>query len=125
MKNDSYLNLKQKIEKEIQKLQKQAEALQKKRRGPVIASIIKSMHEYDISPEEIVAAFSKKSPGRTTAPRTAAAKVASKRPPVPPKYKHPETGATWTGRGKPPRWITDAENQGTARDTFLIKGASE
>lgn len=122
MKNDSYLNLKQKIEKEIQKLQKQAEALQKKRRGPVIASIIKSMREYDISPEEIVAAFSKKSPGRATAPRTTATKVASKRPPVPPKYKHPETGATWTGRGKPPRWITDAETQGTTRDTFLIKG---
>lgn len=22
-----------------------------------------------------------------------------------PKYRDPATGATWTGRGKPPRWI--------------------
>jgi DNA-binding protein H-NS len=22
-----------------------------------------------------------------------------------PKYRDPETGATWTGRGKPPHWI--------------------
>lgn len=121
MKNDSYLNLKQKIEKEIQKLQKQAEALQKKRRGPVIASIIKSMREYEISPEEIVAAYNRKSGGRAPTPRAATNKTAGKRPPVPPKYKHPESGATWTGRGKPPRWVTDAEAQGTSRETFLIK----
>lgn len=119
MKNDSYLTLKQKIEKEIQKLQKQAEALQKKRRGPVIASIVKSMREYDITPEEIASAFTKKPSGRPGAPRSAT-KTAVKRTPVPPKYKHPETGATWTGRGKPPRWITDAEQQGASRDTFLI-----
>lgn len=121
MKSDSYLTLKQKIEKEIQKLQKQAQALQKKRRGPVIASIIKSMREYDITPEEIASAFSKKSAGRTATVRTSASKTAGKRAPVPPKYKHPETGATWTGRGKPPRWVTDAESQGISRETFLIK----
>lgn len=22
-----------------------------------------------------------------------------------PKFRNPETGATWTGRGKPPKWI--------------------
>lgn len=25
--------------------------------------------------------------------------------PVAPKYRNPATGATWTGRGKPPLWI--------------------
>jgi DNA-binding protein H-NS len=24
---------------------------------------------------------------------------------VAPKYRHPETGATWTGRGRPPAWV--------------------
>ena len=24
---------------------------------------------------------------------------------VPPKYRNPQTGETWTGRGKEPRWI--------------------
>ena len=27
------------------------------------------------------------------------------RPSVAPKYRNPETGATWSGRGKPPKWI--------------------
>ena len=34
---------------------------------------------------------------------------------VAPKYKDPATGATWTGRGKPPRWIADKD-----RTQFLI-----
>lgn len=32
-----------------------------------------------------------------------------------PKYRDPLSGATWTGRGKPPRWIAHQE-----RDRFLI-----
>lgn len=35
---------------------------------------------------------------------------------VTPKYRHPETGATWSGRGKPPTWIA-----GQDRDHFLIQ----
>ncbi|WP_321967201.1 H-NS histone family protein [Burkholderia cepacia] len=36
--------------------------------------------------------------------------------PVPPKYRDPKTGATWSGRGKAPRWISGAKNRGR----FLI-----
>ncbi|MCG8985824.1 H-NS histone family protein [Delftia acidovorans] len=32
-----------------------------------------------------------------------------------PKYRDPVTGATWTGRGKPPNWIS-----GKVRESFLI-----
>lgn len=35
---------------------------------------------------------------------------------VPPKYRDPVTGKTWTGRGKAPRWL-----DGQDRDTFLIR----
>ncbi|MGE8449423.1 MAG: H-NS family nucleoid-associated regulatory protein [Pseudomonadales bacterium] len=35
-----------------------------------------------------------------------------------PKYRDPATGATWTGRGKPPNWIV-----GKDRDQFLIETA--
>ncbi|WP_394791321.1 H-NS family nucleoid-associated regulatory protein [Rhodoferax sp.] len=34
---------------------------------------------------------------------------------VAPKYRNPATGDTWTGRGKPPKWIQDQE-----RNQFLI-----
>ncbi|WP_316679391.1 H-NS histone family protein [Ralstonia chuxiongensis] len=32
-----------------------------------------------------------------------------------PKYQNPMTGATWSGRGRPPSWI------GIERDKFLIR----
>lgn len=41
------------------------------------------------------------------------AKPASK---VAAKYRNPETGAEWSGRGKPPLWIKDIED----RTQFLI-----
>ena len=34
---------------------------------------------------------------------------------VAPKYRNPATGQTWTGRGKPPKWI-----QGQDRAQFAI-----
>ncbi|MGB6103513.1 MAG: H-NS histone family protein [Pusillimonas sp.] len=118
MTRDTYSALKQKIEKEIQKLQKQAQALQVKQRGPVITSIIRSMREYDITPDDIAAAYNKKT-GGTRARKTTAAAPAAKRS-VPVKYRHPQTGETWTGRGKAPRWISNAEAEGKSRNDFLI-----
>jgi DNA-binding protein H-NS len=32
------------------------------------------------------------------------AKAKSARAPVAPKYRDPVSGATWTGRGRPPKW---------------------
>jgi DNA-binding protein H-NS len=120
MTRDTYSNLKQKIEKEILKLQKQAKALQTKRRGPVITSIIRSMREYDITPDDITEAFNRKT--ARPAPRKADTPTPVKRT-VPIKYRHPDSGATWTGRGKPPRWISAAEAEGKSRSDFLIAPA--
>ena len=39
---------------------------------------------------------------------------------APAKYRDPATGATWTGRGKPPNWIKDQE-----REDFLIESKPE
>ncbi|QAA93709.1 H-NS histone family protein [Pollutimonas thiosulfatoxidans] len=117
MTRDSYTAQKQKIEKEIQKLQKQALALQTKRRGPVVTSILRSMREYDITPDDIASAYNRKT---SHVAKKAAAAGAPKRT-VPPKYRNPKTGDTWTGRGKAPRWITAAESEGQQRDSFLIK----
>ncbi len=122
MTRDNYSALKQKIEKEIAKLQKQAQALQAKQRGPVITSIIRSMREYDITPEDIAAAYKQKTAARAgtgTRARKTATSPAVKRT-VPAKYRNPETSETWTGRGKAPRWITNAEAEGKSRDQFLI-----
>lgn len=36
-----------------------------------------------------------------------------------PKYRNPETGASWTGRGKPPQWLV-----GKNREDFLVERPS-
>ena len=126
MARETYAALQEKIEKEINKLQKKAEVLQTKRRKPVITSIITSMREYDITPEEIIAAYGSGKParvapgGRRKAGAAARPATAAKRA-VAPKYRHPQTGETWSGRGKAPRWLAAEEAGGATRDSFLIK----
>jgi len=118
MARESYSQQQAKIEKEIIKLKKKAESLQNRRRKPVLAAIVRDMREYAITPEEIAAAF-----GKTPATRRAASSrksVRAAKKVVEPKYRHPETGATWSGRGKPPRWLSTAEEAGASRASFLI-----
>lgn len=123
MTRQNYASQQAKIQKEIERLRKQAELLQSKQRKPVISSIVRSMKEYGISTEEIVAAFGKS--------RAQSRKVSEEKPskgtkalgtkkPVAPKYRHPQTSATWTGRGKAPLWIVEAEKNGQPRQQFLI-----
>ncbi len=116
MSRTSYSAEKTRIQKEMQKLEKKMQQLKNKQRKPVITGIVRSMHEYDITPEEIAAAFNRKSSGR----KTAGARKTTVKAPIPPKYKNPQTGATWSGRGKAPRWIADAEASGISRETFAI-----
>lgn len=126
MARETYAALQAKIEKEINKLQKKAEILQTKRRKPVITSIITSMREYDITPDEIIAAYGAGKParaatsGRRKASGPARAAGTAKRA-VAPKYRHPQTGETWSGRGKAPRWLAAEEAGGATRESFLIK----
>ncbi|WP_322995331.1 H-NS histone family protein [Castellaniella sp.] len=123
MARSSYVTQKTKLEKEMAKIEKQLQSLQAKQRKPVITSIVRSMRDYGITPEEIVAVYERKSSVRGTATARKSNTGGAKRV-IPPKYRHPETKAEWTGRGKAPRWISDAEAAGTSRDTFLIEKAA-
>ena len=120
MTRQNYASQQAKIQKEIDRLNKQAQLLQSKQRKPVISSIVRSMKEYGITPDEIAAAFGKTgAQARKTSPEKAAKATGAKKS-VAPKYRHPETAATWTGRGKAPLWIVEAEKNGQSRQQFLI-----
>lgn len=86
------------IEKEIQKRLNEE-------RAQKIAEVRQIIAEYGLTPDDV---FKK---GR--AHKEGGAKVA-------PKYRNPETGETWTGRGKPPSWIKDVAD----RSVFEIKEAA-
>ena len=36
------------------------------------------------------------------------------------KYRNPETGEIWSGRGRPARWITELEAKGHKRQEFAV-----
>jgi len=57
MSVETYSSAKQKIEKEILRLQKQMKSLRVKQRRPVIASIVKSMQDNEITIEEVAEAL--------------------------------------------------------------------
>ncbi|WP_175891715.1 H-NS histone family protein [Burkholderia cepacia] len=83
-------------------LAQQAEEVRLAELDSIIASMREQIAEYDITPEQL---FGRRRAGGS-----------DKRAKVVPKYRDPKTGATWSGRGKPPQWIAGAKN----RDRFLI-----
>jgi DNA-binding protein H-NS len=82
-------------------LEKQIEELRNAERGDAIEWIRQQMALFDVKPEDL-------EPRSSRGPRKQSAPVAA-------KYRDPASGATWSGRGKPPRWIADQD-----RDKFAI-----
>ena len=94
------------LQRQIEKLQKEAEQARKTELSNAIAEIHAKMKEYGISPEDL--GFG----GSAGLKRKAAKGV---RRPVAPKYRNNATGETWSGRGKPPKWMA-----GRDKAQFLI-----
>ena len=44
---------------------------------------------------------------------------------VAPRYRHPDTGETWTGRGKTPRWLSALVQEGLSKEAFLIQAENQ
>lgn len=87
-------------------LEKQIEAVRKEAIASAIAEARAIVAEYELTEEDI---FASKKVARTSGAAHVTKSVA-------PKYRDPITGATWTGRGKPPLWIA-----GQDRLNFLIQ----
>jgi DNA-binding protein H-NS len=105
----------QEITAQIQQLQQQAELLRAKHKKPVISAILQAMNQYGITYQELRSAGGAILPGRNR--RSAGRKLGR----VPPKYRNPKTGETWSGRGRTARWIVQAEQEGKSREKFLIR----
>lgn len=84
-------------------LTKQIDTLKKTNRKNAIEQVKNLMTQYDITVEDL----SKKSSP------TAGTKV-------PPKWQDPVSGATWTGRGKKPLFIREAEANGTLENCRIV-----
>lgn len=83
----------------------QIEEMQKALQAEALSEIRARMLEYQISVEDLA------STGRS---------VQREKSKSAPKYRNPETGKTWSGRGKRPQWIHDALADGQSLDKYLI-----
>ena len=86
-------------------IEKQIADLQNQGRLDAIAKARSLVAEFGLTPDDVFGSARRK-PGKGS---LAGTKVAA-------KYRDPETGKTWTGRGVAPKWIS-----GKDRDSFLIK----
>ncbi|MBV8628411.1 MAG: H-NS histone family protein [Paraburkholderia sp.] len=86
-----------------EKLEKQIEEAKSREYAEVLNEIKQKMADYGITLSELGGSRGK------------AVKAGRPRAGVAPKYRDPDSGSTWSGRGKPPRWIA-----GKDREKFLI-----
>ncbi|KFJ10846.1 H-NS histone family protein [Delftia acidovorans] len=75
-----------------------AEAMKTEKAGAV-AEVRTLVQQYQLTEQDVF-------PSRSAKPKGSVGE---------PKYRDPATGATWTGRGKPPNWI-----QGKDRSSFQL-----
>ena len=115
---------------EIQRLQTLAAKRRRNEVGAVIADIRQKMADYGITLDELQkpsrtrAAGGKTAgakPGRPAGKKGAKPKKKGAKRKVAPKYKDPQSGATWSGRGLTPKWLVEKEKSGAKREEFLIK----
>ena len=127
------------LQAQIEKLQKEAASLRKREMAETVANIKKAIAAFGLTAEDLGLASragsararkgAKKHPGRRVPPagtRSTGAKKegalgADKRSVVAPKYRDPITGATWTGRGKRPKWLQEMLDNGGKLENFLLR----
>ena len=90
------------IQAQIAELTRQAEAARSSELASAKSQIFAIMKEYGLTAADL--GGSQK------------AKNSKVREPIAIKYKDPQSGATWTGRGRAPLWLN-----GKNKDDFLVK----
>jgi DNA-binding protein H-NS len=91
-------------------LDKQIAETQRQERADAIAKVKALMAEYGLTAADIVG---KTNSTPRPAPATSGRKVA-------PKYRNPDTGETWTGRGLQPNWLKSALSSGKKLSDFAL-----
>jgi DNA-binding protein H-NS len=103
------------IQKQIAKLEKQAEVILKAAAAEAAKKARELIERHKLTAEDVGLA-PKTAKAVKLKKTTAKAAPETPRPAGVPKYRDPKSGKTWTGNGKAPGWIAGAKN----RDKFLI-----
>ncbi|WDD90707.1 H-NS histone family protein (plasmid) [Burkholderia sp. FERM BP-3421] len=94
------------LKAQLKALNDEAKAARQRELEQVLCDIRAAVERYAIAPEQIY--------GNHVRMRIRD----GRRGPLQPKYRDPETGQTWCGRGRLPRWLV-----GRCREDFLVEQA--
>jgi DNA-binding protein H-NS len=109
------------IRKQIAALEKKAQDLVKKESAQAIAKAREIIARYGLTAEDLGLAGGGSKKTRKSPSAGKSGKAKQKKAPGAPMYRDPESGKTWTGRGKPPTWIAGLAD----RTPFLIARQDE
>ena len=107
------------IQARMKKLQAQAEVLLAKRAQAAVDQIRELMIKHGLTTVDIEARAKARREAKVAGRRLSNG-AASAKGKMPPKYRDPKTGATWSGHARPPAWIKNVKD----RTRFLIDGAA-
>lgn len=106
--------------KQIEHLQKQADALRSREKAEVVARIREAIAHYGISADELFGDSPARKTRRRVAAQAGARKAAKGRPAGNAKYTD-GAGRTWSGVGKRPNWFKEALAAGKQAEDLLIQ----
>jgi len=92
------------LKAQAEALLKQAETARRAEISAVVAEIQARMREYGITIDDL----------------KGGAKKSKSRGAVAAKYRNPATGDSWSGRGRAPRWLSDAIAGGRSKEEFKV-----
>ena len=92
-------------------LDKQIEAAREHEKKFAIEQIEDLIAEFGIAPEELGMVAIKKFASKKVPASAKTFKPKEPPKPLPPKYRNPETGQTWSGRGHTPGWMVGDKDE--------------
>ena len=106
------------MQRQIAKLQREADALKMKEVGGVVARIKEAIQHYELTAADL---FGSRTPKGTSASKQkTASNPGIKGRKVPIKYRD-ENGNTWSARGSQPKWLVAALASGRKIEEFLVQ----
>jgi DNA-binding protein H-NS len=109
------------IRQQIAKLEAQAKKLadgEEDKKRKAIAEVGALMRKLGVSLDDLATTPVRAARKAGAGPAKEKKKVSK---PVPVKFRNGETGETWSGRGRTPRWLVAAEAAGRTRDEFKVE----
>ena len=107
------------VQKQIAKLQREADALKKKEVGGVVARIKEAIQHYELTAQDLFGGRASKGTSASKQ-KVSSSKNGMKGKKVPVKYRD-ENGNTWSARGSQPRWLVTALASGRKIEEFLVE----